>query len=69
MCSHPWAAPSSEIVRHTTAVLTEGKKLGDPAWGDRLAGGVPLAGNCPMWFWEFQALRGMLINGLLPLRL
>lgn len=35
--------PSSKILRHTSAVLTEDKKFGDPAWGDRLAGGVPLA--------------------------
>lgn len=45
-----------DSLRHPTAVLTEGEQFGDPARGDRLVGGVPLAGNCPMWFWEIQAL-------------
>lgn len=61
-------APSSEILRYKPVVLTKDKKFGDPALGDRLAGGVPLAGNCPVWFWEIQALHGMFINRLLPLR-
>lgn len=70
---HP-TAPSPGILSYTPAVLTKGRKFGDPGWGGRLqeeeyhCWGNWLAGTGPAWLWEIQAHHRMLISRLLQLR-
>lgn len=70
----PPTTPSPGILSYTPAVLTKGKKFGDPGWGDRLQEEEYhcweswLAGTGPAWLWEIQAHHRMLISSLLQLR-